>query len=166
MGTRNLTIVRLDGKVRVKKYCQWDGYPKGQGKHAKHFITKQMNLELFKEQVRKLRFATKKEVSDAWKSVGASDYGATMEQSDLMKKKFPYLQRDMGTKILMAIQKGKVPYTEKDDGRDWAWAWELNLDKEVLKVFYGYCGKSVMTIPFSEVGSRWKEVLALDKTEE
>ena len=28
MGTRNLTVVYLDGQYKVAQYGQWDGYPK------------------------------------------------------------------------------------------------------------------------------------------
>jgi hypothetical protein len=31
MGTRNLTCVVIDGQFKVAQYCQWDGYPSGQG---------------------------------------------------------------------------------------------------------------------------------------
>lgn len=31
MGTRNLTMVMVDGVYKVAQYGQWDGYPSGQG---------------------------------------------------------------------------------------------------------------------------------------
>lgn len=31
MGTRNITFVRMNGETKVAQYCQWDGYPTGQG---------------------------------------------------------------------------------------------------------------------------------------
>ena len=38
MGTRNLIIVKLKGEVKVSQYCQWDGYPTGQGADLAKFI--------------------------------------------------------------------------------------------------------------------------------
>ena len=38
MGTRNITRVICDGKVKVNQYCQWDGYPTGRGEEVMLFM--------------------------------------------------------------------------------------------------------------------------------
>lgn len=38
MGTRNITRVVSNGKVIVEQYCQWDGYPTGQGNEIMAFV--------------------------------------------------------------------------------------------------------------------------------
>ena len=41
MGTRNLTVVYVDGEYRVAQYGQWDGYPSGQGMTCLKFLTEE-----------------------------------------------------------------------------------------------------------------------------
>lgn len=55
MGTRNLTCVQLDGKMRVAQYCQWDGYPSGQGLTVLKFL-RSMDRALFEQKVRSTAF--------------------------------------------------------------------------------------------------------------
>ena len=38
MGTRNLTCVFVNGEYKVAQYCQWDGYPSGQGLTILNFL--------------------------------------------------------------------------------------------------------------------------------
>ena len=66
MGTRNLTIVKADEVTRVAQYCQWDGYPSGQGATVLDFLHK-ANLEKFKEKVEKLHFLSDREIEQKWK---------------------------------------------------------------------------------------------------
>jgi len=51
MGTRNITQVILNGKTLVSQYCQWDGYPEGQGATVLEFL-KGMDRELFERRLR------------------------------------------------------------------------------------------------------------------
>ena len=54
MGTRNITRVILDGKVKVNQYCQWDGYPTGRGAEVLEFmrdVIKGGSLDVFKDAV-------------------------------------------------------------------------------------------------------------------
>ena len=78
MGTRNLTMVLLDDKIVVAQYCQWDGYPSGQGETVVKFI-QNMNKEKFIEQLRKLEYADDEYVNKLWKDLGATDTGATID---------------------------------------------------------------------------------------
>ena len=40
MGTRNLTIVKKDGVVKIAQFCGWDGYPSGLGQSLVETINK------------------------------------------------------------------------------------------------------------------------------
>lgn len=66
MGTRNLTMVVKDNKTKVAQYCQWDGYPGGQGLDILSFLTSN-DIESFKQSVDKVRWITKSEVEKAEK---------------------------------------------------------------------------------------------------
>lgn len=60
MGTRNLTMVYLDGEYKVAQYGQYDGYPSGQGLVALEFARMLQNkdtLNFFKRKVRAAKFA-------------------------------------------------------------------------------------------------------------
>ena len=164
MGTRNLTIVRLGGKVKVAQYCQWDGYPAGQGTVIANFLQNKLNLRKLKSKVSKLKFISDKEVGKLWETVGADESGmVSMDISKNFKTKYPYLHRDIGGHILEIIQDGsyevnnytsdfkqfKVPITGieviglkneinflKDD-TFCEYAYELDLDKKIVKVYAG-----------------------------
>ena len=43
MGTRNLTVVFMDGEYKVAQYGQWDGYPEGQGITCFNFLHDKMD---------------------------------------------------------------------------------------------------------------------------
>lgn len=47
MGTRNSTLVKSKGKVKVAQYGQWDGYPTGQGQTIADFLNSDVDLEDF-----------------------------------------------------------------------------------------------------------------------
>ena len=56
MGTRNLTIVFMDGKYRVAQYGQWDGYPEGQGLTCLRFVRDQMNEKYFRDALSRIKY--------------------------------------------------------------------------------------------------------------
>ena len=49
MGTRNLTIIVEDNKHKVAQYCQWDGYPEGQGRTCYNILKDKVKLTMLKE---------------------------------------------------------------------------------------------------------------------
>jgi hypothetical protein len=145
MGTRNLTVVVLDGKERVAKYCQWDGYPDGQGRELSEFITNKLDLDKFKKMVRQHRFATQEDVHMLWIACGAKpdDDWVSMEVSNKFNEQYPYLGRDIGAKVLELIQDGKAPETKNDldfagDSLFCEYAYVVDLDREVVEIYRGY----------------------------
>lgn len=144
MGTRNLTFVILDKKIRVAQYCQWDGYPCGQGKDIANFLTKAMNKKLFREKIRALKSVSAKKVESYWKKLGADGSGSvSFKVSDKLKDKYPQFHRDTGAKILQLIQDGKTKevYLNTEFMKDslfCEYAYVIDLDSGVLEVYEGF----------------------------
>lgn len=138
MGTRNLTMVQLDGECKVAQYGQWDGYPSGQGETILDWLIAWRRPE-FEEKLRRLTFYEDHEL----KEIGEQ---FPRDWPNL----FPHISRDMGAEILQYIM-------EKDglklkDSRDFAgdslfceWAYVLDLDANKLEVYRGF-----NTSPLSE----------------
>lgn len=145
MGTRNLTIVRLNKQVKVAQYCQWGGYPTGQGFTIADFIQKSLKLAEFKKHVSKLKWAKKAEVEKAWVDAGADSNSDTVSSdvSENFKKLHPQFSRDTGAEVLKLIQNGKVQSLKNDlsflkDSLFCEWAYEIDLDRKVVRVFRGF----------------------------
>jgi len=167
MGTRNLTRIIQYGKLKVSKYCQWDGYPSvnGQGEKVRKFIAETMDLPEFKRQVKKLKVISGKALDALWEECGADPKSnfASMDISDQFKLKYPHLHRDMGGDILEIIQAGKVDRTFKDNhfmgGWNCEWVYELNLDKETLGVYKaGNDTEPDYLIPFADIDEGYAKV--------
>ena len=54
MGTRNLTMVYLNGEYKVAQYGQWDGYPEATGCLILKFLTG-VKLDYFKKAIEKVK---------------------------------------------------------------------------------------------------------------
>lgn len=139
MGTRNLTIVRSNGKVKVAQYGQWDGYPTGQGQTIADFLSK-ADIKKFKSKVDKLKIYTNEDIQQAYKDAG-HDGGEwiTMEVSNRKNKAHPALDRDHGAGILELIYNGTVDKVKldegfKNDGLFCEYCYEIDLDKGTVVV--------------------------------
>lgn len=132
MGTRNLTLVRLRKKLRVAQYCQWDGYPSGQGLVIAEFIQAIMNLEKFKQRLEETEFKSAEEIEALGEKV---------------------LSRDVGAKVLELIQSTDLKYLVNSedflDSPSCEWAYVLDLDDETLTIIDN--GKEYEPIPFKDV---------------
>jgi len=171
MGTRNLTIVKLDGAVKVAQYGQFDGYPTGQGTKVANFIQEHLKtnngLDYFKEKVAGLTWVDDTEIEKTWIACGAKkgDDSVTFEISDIHDKKYPEFSRNTGAKILDLILTGEVKQVHSkldflNDSLFCEWAYELDLDLKVVNIYrgfqkiegtknYGPC-KIIRTIPFKD----------------
>lgn len=162
MGTRNLTVVVADGENKIAQYCQWDGYPSGQGANILKFLQgikkKKAGVEYFKKAVRECSFVNDKEYVKIIKrqtGVDVSGDYITYEQSVKIEEKCPELHRDTGAEILNLVYTGRA--RKLRDSGDFIndkvfceWAYEVNLDKKTLTVFSGEKKKSY---PFSKLPS-------------
>lgn len=140
MGTRNSTLVYLEGKTKVAQYGQWDGYPTGQGKTIAEFL-KTVDLPKFKEQIKALKPYTDKETIKIWKEAGATDDSefVSMEVSEKVKKDHPELSRDTAAEVLKFIHNGTVTKVQlnedfKNDSTFCEYYYEIDLDKDTISV--------------------------------
>jgi hypothetical protein len=176
MGTRNLTIVKLDGKVKIAQYCQWDGYPTGQGKTIAEFIQTKLDKPKFIERLKKVKFVRSNKIS---KIVDELKEKYKDNASVFFKKIYPQFHRDTGAAILELIQDQKLktsdiyfdpvnvvrtesvnsyenPITELvndltflKDATFCEFAYEIDLNKETVTVYQN--GKNIYkTFKFSE----------------
>lgn len=107
MGTRGLTIIKIDGEVKVAQYGQWDHYPSGQGIVILRILRKIVEdgeLDQFKEKVRSMNWLTKAQ-SEA------------LDKTKDWDEKHPYLSRDCGGKILQAIHYGTLEIGSEYSGK-------------------------------------------------
>lgn len=142
MGTRNLIIVYLDGVARVAQYCQWDGYPEGQGRKVLEFLY-QVDLQDFAAAVGNCRFISDEELNDCWKKCGADDSEfVNMAVSEIFKAEYPHLHRDTGAGVLDIIQaRGGCELRNNLDfiknGLFCEWAWVIDLDANLFEAYEG-----------------------------
>lgn len=116
MGTRNLTIVVLDGKTVVGQYCQWDGYPSGQGATILAFLRDKFDRTKFLEGLKATRIIESDEHNALYEQILGYIPGDFIDIGD--SKKFgmfyPSLNRDLGGKILEFIQEREIPIDQVD----------------------------------------------------
>ena len=177
MGTRNLTCVWLDGEPKVAQYCQWDGYPSGQGADALKFLkSNKFHRETFAKQVRRLTNPSDDAFNELWKRVGVTGEWANLEQSNKFKETWPHLQRDFGAQILEYIQDLEHSDVGGDDPKLWhrpevafaadslfcEWAYVIDLDIGTFEVYRGFNKKKLLKRDrfqkWTEAGSEYHPV--------
>jgi hypothetical protein len=149
MGTRNMTIVYYEGNIVVAQYCQWDGYPEGQGKIVIKFLkSTKTSIKKFKKMLKILMFVDDDVVSKRFSQatgipISEFETGYTFEDSVKMKQMFPEFERSLGAGVLDLIYNGKVKELHNDiedatepNQIDIEWAYIIDLDKELLDVYY------------------------------
>ena len=146
MGTRNLTCVFKDGEYKVAKYCQWDGYPSGQGQSIIDFLVDTYKPKKFAKRVDQIVEVSNEEVKERWKACGADDSGfVTMDIEQAFQVANSHLDRNLGGgKLLEYIQGTKNPemgerYLEfAADSLFCEWCYVLDLDREQLEIYRGF----------------------------
>lgn len=129
MGTRNLTLAKIDGEFKIAQYGQWDGYPSGNGEVVLEFL-KTWNRPNFEDKLRHLSFCT----DDELKTIG---------ENENWSQTHPWLSRDCGAKILQTVHDSKEDLKLKNtlsfagDSLFCEWAYLLDLDENKLEVYKG-----------------------------
>jgi hypothetical protein len=146
MGTRNLVMVQLDGKLVISQYGQWDGMPEGQGAGVVEFLhgLSKEKMEQFKANLRTVRPITEEELKQYWKDAGADDSGfVNMRVSSKFQDMHPQLSRNCGSDILKYVLTNKnlpvsLDETFMYDSLFCEWAYLVDLDNNVLEVYEGF----------------------------
>lgn len=156
MGTRHLIICKVDKKVKVAQYGQWDGYLTGQGLKIAEFIQDKLDsewsLNSFKDKLRKVQFFSKKELDNLDELT-----------DNLLKAGIAYpaqLSRDTGADILNIVynihQENLKLVNSIDFGEDdlfCEYSYILDFDKNILELYKGGPKKNnlIKKLKFSEV---------------
>lgn len=135
MGTRNLTMVYLNGEYKVAQYGQWDGYPEATGCLILKFLTG-VKLDYFKKAIEKVKEYTPEELAKI-KSTIAMNILPNWEQFH------PSLDRDKGCKILSditfnGVQKVKNNVDFAGDSLFCEWAYVIDLDHNTFEIYKGF----------------------------
>ena len=140
MGTRNLTIVQLDGEYKVAQYGQWDGYPECGGLEALTFARKLADAAVrsrFEANVRKCRYLTESEIDEI-------NHRIQTGEITNWPKVYPELSRDTGRRILDMIydrEDGMRLNNEIEFAADslfCEWAWLIDLDANRFEAYKGF----------------------------
>lgn len=144
MGTRHVTCVIQGGDFRVAQYGQWDGYPEGQGKTILSFLAK-ADMNQFRDKVQQCCWLDEEKYDKRYKALGFAENGITnMDEAEIYKGAFPYLNRDLGAKILTEIYHATDTVELRDnssfahDSLMCEWAYVVDLDRNVLEVYSGF----------------------------
>lgn len=140
MGTRNLTVVFIDGEYKVAQYGQWDGYPEGQGITALNFA-KNLQDDTYREVFsQKVRSAINISADEVEKIYNEKDTWVFDEFSIV----HPNLSRDTGANILELIMDsdaGIKLYNEIEFAADslfCEWLWLIDLDNNTFEGYQGF----------------------------
>lgn len=146
MGTRNLIAVKIDDKYRIAQYCQWDGYPSGQGVDILNFLLG-YDRSAFESKVRSLgEFYTDQELNVLWNEAGADPNTGMIDFESAKKfgEKMPELSRDTGSGILQIVMDSPNGFRLSEyinfagDSLYCEWAYVIDLDRGTFEVFEGF----------------------------
>lgn len=168
MGTRNLTCVYLNKKPVVAKYCQWDGYPTGQGQTILEFLHNTYQPEKFQDQLQKIVEITNDQIAELI-GVEKGALGVPYEQYQQFAEKYPHLARNMGGDVLEFIQTTQLNQIPLKNSIDFAgdglfceWCYVIDLDKNTFEVYTGFkkgkFGKTQRFYKYYDAGNEYTPV--------
>lgn len=145
MGTRNLTILKKDGQIKVAQYGQWDGYPTGVGQEIADFLKERGNLENLKKNLGKVRFIDAKKDKEMLESYekNAPEWSSDPDNRTDEQKHWwnLYMSRDLAADVLNSIANSndkeivlKDSSEFKEDGLFCEYCYEIDLDAETVVV--------------------------------
>ena len=139
MGTRHLISVHTNGEYKVAKYCQWDGYPSGNGLSILYFL-RNCDMDEFKAAIAECTFLTQADIDEMNKCI---EQKRNENPGYIWSRDYPELSRDTSAEILEFICDGGVRKTIDDlkfaaDSLFCEWAYVIDLDKGTFEVFEGF----------------------------
>lgn len=146
MGTRNITAVIKDGKFKVVKYCQWDGYPSGRGIDLLR-ILKDIDFDELSLKLNNLQYINDELYKELMVKIDIDPESEwiTSAESARIKESYPQLHRDYGPEILtMILNATETPfYIDNASGactkNSWCeWFYVVDLDSMKLYVHDRY----------------------------
>jgi hypothetical protein len=146
MGTRNLACVVKNGEYKLARYCQWDGYPSGQGRDILEFLRNDFDRTTFEVGLANIKEVTTAQLKQFWTDCGADpkcDW-VTLEISEKFKTVYPELSRDPNhASILKGIQTGTVQWSNPElnfvsDSLFCEWCYVIDLDKGTFEIYKGF----------------------------
>jgi len=137
MGTRNLTMVKHNGKIKVAQYGQWDGYPTGQGKIIADFLRYGLTVDRLRDNLKNVSFyKNDKELDKVINSIEN-----LLGENANISLRMPEINRDTGANILDIISKinGKLKLVNSrsflKDGLFCEYAYLINLDTNKVTLY-------------------------------
>lgn len=124
MGTRNLTIVKVNDTYKVAQYGQWDGNPGGVGSDILEFLRSKTNQKKLKQSAALCRFATQ-------------------EEFEVIKNSSQF-SRDVAGQILAMVAgnpNGLILHNSLDFIKDslfCEWAYVIDFDTNTFEIFKGF----------------------------
>jgi len=145
MGTRHLTIVVKDEKVRIAQYGQWDGYPDYAGKGILEILHEDLHnivngLENCIWVDDGIRENMHKHIEEVSKTSIEGNW-MTLEQSEVYHDLYPEQHRSTGHKILKLVADSQTPvyitnsFEFAADTVFCEWAYVIDLDNGKFETY-------------------------------
>ena len=149
MGTRNLTVVKKNGEIKIANYGQWDGYPAGAGQSILDAISNEYNVKNLNESAANSSWASEEYVNEKWRTVGVEPtdddgpFFVPWDKSSEFESRYPTLGRDLGAGIVGYMVEHPEGIKSMDSfsfasNPDCEWAYALDLDNDQIEVYCRY----------------------------
>lgn len=169
MGTRNSTIIYLNGEPVMGNYCQWDGYPESAGVGILRVI-REAGYHKLRAALENIVIISDDEIRERWAECGA-DLDSPFVSTDVSNRlRYPQFHRDStGYEIIAAILDATEanPLQLPDpaeavefakDGLFCEYCYVIDLDRQVFAVFQGFNAGVQTPLFTADEGSEYKAV--------
>lgn len=143
MGTRHLTCVFSNDKMRVAQYGQFDGYPDGAGRNICDFIQSN-DMNAFSSKIEKVTQISEEDLKKIHSNFSSNDGWMTLEESNRFAAQHPEFHRNTGSDILSLIMKSEeglrvnLATDFANDSLFCEYAYVVNLDTNMLEFYKGF----------------------------
>ena len=147
MGTRNLTVVRSNGEIKVAQYGQYDGYPSAAGVEIIRALSYPEAVDNLKIGVEHCHWISDEDLEERWSLYGRDKDTGFVEwnKAKEFEESYPTLGRDIGAGIIEYIILHCFSDIELHNQIDFAndptfceWAYAIDLDNGVLETYCPY----------------------------